>query len=46
MHPNEELARREIELIQAGDLEALEHIYASDLVIHYRAETRCRAPTT
>ena len=35
MHPNEELARREIGLIQAGDLEALEDIYASDLVIHY-----------
>ena len=35
MHPNEALARREIELIQAGDFEALEDIYASDLVIHY-----------
>jgi ketosteroid isomerase-like protein len=35
MHPNEALARREIELIKAGDLEALEDIYASDLVIHY-----------
>ena len=35
MHPNEALARREIELIRAGDLEALEDIYAPDLVIHY-----------
>lgn len=35
MHPNEALARREMELIKADDLEALEHIYASDLVIHY-----------
>lgn len=35
MHPNEELARREIELVQAGDLEALEDVYAADLVIHY-----------
>ena len=35
MHPNEVLARREMELIKAGDLEALEHIYASELVIHY-----------
>ena len=35
MHPNEALARRELELIKAGDLEALENIYASDLVVHY-----------
>jgi ketosteroid isomerase-like protein len=35
MHPNEALARREMELIKAGDLEALEDIYAPDLVIHY-----------
>lgn len=35
MHPNEALARREMELLKAGDLEALEHIYAPDLVIHY-----------
>jgi len=35
MHPNEALARREMELLRAGDLEALEDIYAPDLVIHY-----------
>ena len=35
MHPNEALARREMELIQADSLEALEEIYAADLVIHY-----------
>lgn len=35
MHPNEELARREIELIEAGELEALEDLYAADLVVHY-----------
>jgi hypothetical protein len=35
MHPNELLARREIELIDAGDLEALDDLYADDLVVHY-----------
>ena len=35
MHPNEELARREIELINAGDLAALDEMYADDLVFHY-----------
>jgi ketosteroid isomerase-like protein len=35
MHPNEALARRELELIKAGDLEALEDVYAPDLVVHY-----------
>lgn len=30
MHPNEALARREMELIDAGDLESL---YADDLVM-------------
>jgi ketosteroid isomerase-like protein len=35
MHPNEALARREMELIKAGDLKALEDVYAPDLVIHY-----------
>ena len=42
---NEALARREIDLIKAGDLGALEDIYASDLVVHYPGETRCRALT-
>jgi ketosteroid isomerase-like protein len=36
MHPNEELARREIELINAGDLAALDEMYADDLVFHYQ----------
>jgi uncharacterized protein len=35
MHPNEALARREIELINAGDLSALDALYADDLVVHY-----------
>lgn len=35
MHPNEALARREMELIGAGDLESLQELYADDLVIHY-----------
>jgi uncharacterized protein len=35
MHPNEALARREIDLVEAGDLEALEDLYAADLVVHY-----------
>jgi ketosteroid isomerase-like protein len=35
MHPNEALARREMELIDAGDLESLRELYADDLVIHY-----------
>jgi hypothetical protein len=34
MHPNEELARREIELINAGDVDALEDLYADDLILH------------
>jgi ketosteroid isomerase-like protein len=29
------LARREMELIGAGDLESLQELYADDLVIHY-----------
>ena len=35
MHPNEMLARREIDLINAGDSEALESVYTDDLIIHY-----------
>lgn len=35
MHPNELLARREMELISSGDLESLQELYADDLVIHY-----------
>jgi ketosteroid isomerase-like protein len=35
MHPNEALARREIDLISAGDFEALNELYANDLVVHY-----------
>ena len=35
MHPNELLARREIDLINAGDLEALVDLYTDDLVVHY-----------
>jgi hypothetical protein len=43
MHPNEALARREIDLIETGDLEALDDLYAPDLVVlshgAYRART-------
>ena len=35
MHPNEELARRELELIEAGDEEQLATLYGDDLVLHY-----------
>ena len=35
MHPNEALARREIELIEAGNLDDLEKLYSADLVVHY-----------
>jgi len=35
MHPNEELARREIELIETDDVDALQEIYTDDLVVHY-----------
>jgi hypothetical protein len=35
MHPNELLARKEIELIQAGDWDAVDRLYTDDIVIHY-----------
>ncbi len=35
MHPNEALARREIDLIKAGELDALEELYTDDLIVHY-----------
>jgi ketosteroid isomerase-like protein len=35
MHPHEELARREIALIQAGDDEGVAALYAPDFVLHY-----------
>jgi ketosteroid isomerase-like protein len=35
MHPNERLARREIELINAGDMGGLGDLYTDDLVVHY-----------
>lgn len=35
MHPNEELARREIEFINSGDLAALDEMYSDDMVFHY-----------
>lgn len=35
MHPNELLARREIDLINSGDVETLGELYADDLVVHY-----------
>jgi ketosteroid isomerase-like protein len=35
MHPNELLARREIDLINAGDSEALADLYTDDVVVHY-----------
>jgi ketosteroid isomerase-like protein len=35
MNPNEELARREIEKIEAGDMDAVNAMYADDFVLHY-----------
>ena len=35
MHPNEELARRESEVLNAGDLDALAQMYTDDFVLHY-----------
>lgn len=35
MHANEALARREMELIQAGNDEAVSALYATDFVLHY-----------
>lgn len=35
MHPHEELARREIELVEAGDDEGVVGLYAPDFVLHY-----------
>lgn len=35
MHPNEQLARREIELIQAGDEAGLAALYADGFILHY-----------
>ena len=35
IHPNELLARREVDLINAGDFEALDDLYTDDLVVHY-----------
>lgn len=35
MHPNEALARREIDLISQQDVEAHRRLYADDCVFHY-----------
>jgi ketosteroid isomerase-like protein len=35
VHPNEQLARREIDLLNAGDVEGLDALYAKDCVVHY-----------
>lgn len=35
MHPNEALARREIELIEAGKFDELRELYTDDFVFHY-----------
>ena len=35
MHPNEELARREHQVLESGDMDALAALYADDLVLHY-----------
>jgi ketosteroid isomerase-like protein len=35
MHSNEELARREMDLINQGDLAAVGELYADDFVLHY-----------
>jgi ketosteroid isomerase-like protein len=35
MHPNEEVARREAEVLEAGDMDALAAMYADEFVLHY-----------
>lgn len=35
MHPNEQLARRELEALEADDMDALKELYADDFVLHY-----------
>jgi uncharacterized protein len=35
MHPNEELARRELDLLETGDVDAVSTLYADDFVLHY-----------
>jgi uncharacterized protein len=35
MHPNEQLARRELDLINSGDWDALQELYTEDFVVHY-----------
>jgi ketosteroid isomerase-like protein len=35
MHPNEELARRELAVIEDDDPQALASLYADDFVLHY-----------
>ena len=44
MHPNEPMARREIDLINAGDFEALDDLYTDDLVVHYPGRIRWQVP--
>jgi ketosteroid isomerase-like protein len=34
-HPNEELARREMDLLTKGDLDGALDLYAEDVVFHY-----------
>ena len=35
MHPNEELARRELQAIESGDMDAAAALYTDDLILHY-----------
>lgn len=35
MHPNEELARRELEALESGDMAAVQGMYTDDFVLHY-----------
>jgi ketosteroid isomerase-like protein len=41
MHPNQALARRELEVVQAGDIAALGNLYADDFVLHLRQTATC-----
>lgn len=34
-HPNAELARRELDAVNSGDLDALRELYTEDFVFHY-----------
>lgn len=40
MHPNEALARHEVDVVSRGDLAALQRLYTDDCVFHYPGRSR------